>query len=35
MHSPDEYIILKNFYDDIEIYARAIYMLGEMAKKRK
>ncbi len=29
MHSPDEYIYLSDFYKDIAIYARAIYMLGK------
>jgi succinyl-diaminopimelate desuccinylase len=28
MHSPDEYIYLEDFYKDIAIYARAIYLLG-------
>lgn len=31
MHSPDEYIYLADFYKDIAIYARAIYMLGNAA----
>lgn len=34
MHSPDEYIYVEDFLKDIAIYARAILMLGEAAKKR-
>lgn len=30
MHSPDEYIYLKDFYQDIVIYARAVYLLGKL-----
>lgn len=32
MHSPNEYIPLKDFYKDIAIYARAIWMLGNIKK---
>jgi hypothetical protein len=34
MHSPDEYIYLEDFYKDIAIYARAIYMLGNAVTVR-
>lgn len=30
MHSPDEYIFVKDFIEDIAIYARAVYMLGNL-----
>ncbi|MCR4561633.1 MAG: Sapep family Mn(2+)-dependent dipeptidase [Bacilli bacterium] len=30
MHSPNEYIYLEDFHKDIAIYARAIYMLGNL-----
>ncbi len=30
MHAPTEYLYLKDFYKDIAIYARAIYMLGNL-----
>lgn len=33
MHSPDEYIYVEDFLKDIAIYARAIYLLGQKAKK--
>lgn len=32
MHSPDEYIYVDDFVKDIAIYARAIYMLGNLHK---
>lgn len=32
MHSPDEYIYISDFEKDIAIYARAVLMLGEIAK---
>jgi succinyl-diaminopimelate desuccinylase len=32
MHSPNEYIYLSDFEQDIAIYARAIYMLGHLKK---
>ncbi len=34
MHGPDEYIYVEDFVKDIAIYARAIYMLGQKAKKK-
>lgn len=30
MHAPTEYLYLEDFYKDIAIYARAIYMLGKL-----
>ncbi len=30
MHAPTEYLYLDDFYKDIAIYARAIYMLGKL-----
>lgn len=32
MHAPTEYLYLDDFYKDIAIYARAIYMLGNLKK---
>lgn len=32
MHAPTEYLYLEDFYKDIAIYARAIYMLGNLKK---
>lgn len=32
MHAPTEYLYVEDFYKDIAIYARAIYMLGNLKK---